>query len=242
MSQNLIGADETLFRIVETLAKTGPMGVTEVARQLDLTKSTAHRHLQTLDANGYAINDDGTYRLSHQWFHLGSVVKSRGPFYHASRKPLEALARRTDDTVWGSIEEGGQVMIVNGAGPHPTHNPDLLIGDWLPITKTASGKAMLARMSPARAIDLIEQSDNRERSLADIQTELEYTRSRGYAVNQGEHISGIYAIGMAVTVEDTIYGGLALSSPSDALVTDRRDSAVASLSHAVDRIESKLAQ
>ena len=240
MTGNLVGADETLFRIVEAMAETGPVGVTEVADRLDLTKSTAHRHLQTLAAHGYAINEEGTYRLSHQWFHVGTTVKSRQPFYLASRGALKTLAERTGKTAWCAIEERGKLMFVDGAGANPTHNPDLLVGDWSSITQTAAGKAILAHLSAERVAEIVEGATDDRYASVDLQTELEYVRSRGYAINQGEDISGIYALGMAVVVEDEVYGSLSVASPSDDLVTDSRETVLETLSMAVDRVEANL--
>jgi len=239
MTGNLVGADETLFRIVEAMAGTGPVGVTEIADQLDLTKSTAHRHLQTLAAHGYAVNDDGTYRLSHQWFHLGTAVKSSDPFYLASRRELVVLADRTGKTVWGAVEEMGELMFVNGAGARPTHNPDLLVGNWSSITETAAGKAILAALPDDRTTEIIENAGG-NKSIEDIRTEIEYVRNRGYATNLGERISGIYAIGMAVVVDETVFGAISVSSPSDDLMTSDREMAVESLTRAVSRVEAKL--
>ncbi|MFD1600033.1 IclR family transcriptional regulator [Halobellus rarus] len=243
MTGNLVGADETLFRIVEAMAESGPVGVTEVAERLDLTKSTAHRHLQTLAAHGYAINEDGTYRLSHQWFHIGTTVKSRRPFYLASRGALKTLAERTGKTAWCAIEERGRLMFVDGAGANPTHNPDLLVGDWSSITQTAAGKAILAHLPADRVAAIVDDNDADERyAAAALQTELEYVRSRGYAINQGEDISGIYAIGMPVVVAGDVFGSLSVASPSEDLVTDDREPVLEALSMAVDSVREKLSE
>jgi DNA-binding IclR family transcriptional regulator len=243
MTGNLVGADETLFRIVEAMAEAGPVGVTEVAKRLDLTKSTAHRHLQTLEAHGYAVNDNGTYRLSHQWFHIGTAVKTRQPFYAASKEAVENLAERTQKTAWCAIEENGKLMFVNGAGSNPTHNPDLLVGDWSSIIHTAAGKAILAHLPEDRLSEIVDAAPADDGSLSptELRKELEYVRSRGYAVNQGEDISGIYAIGMPVVADERVFGSLSVASPSDALVTDDRDETLEYLASAVDRVEDVLA-
>lgn len=241
--RNLVGADETLLRIVEALTESGPAGVTELADRLDLTKSTTHRHLKTLAARGYAINDDGTYRLSHQWFHIGTVVKSRRPFYTAAKGPLGELADRTGETAWAAIEEGGRLMFVNGAGSNPTHNPDLLVGDWSPITRTAAGKAILAFLPDDRIDEILVETAASEDGVtpAELRTDLDRVRSRGYAINRGQDISGIYALGMPVVV-DGVAGSLSLASPSRDLVDDERDAALEALSRAVERVERRLTE
>ncbi|MFA1611822.1 IclR family transcriptional regulator [Halobellus rubicundus] len=240
---SLVGADETLLRIVEALTESGPAGVTELAERLDLTKSTTHRHLKTLAAHGYAINDGGTYRLSHQWFHVGTVVKSRQPFYVAAKQPLRDLADRTGETAWAAIEEGGRLMFVNGAGSNPTHNPDLLVGDWSPITRTAAGKAILAYLPDDRLDEILVETAASGDGVtpAELRTDLDRIRSRGYAINRGQDISGIYAIGMPVVL-DEVAGSLSLASPSRDLVDDGRDAALEALSRAVERVERRLSE
>jgi DNA-binding IclR family transcriptional regulator len=154
---------------------------------------------------------------------------------------LKTLAERTGSTAWCAIEERGKLMFVDGAGANPTHNPDLLLGDWSSITQTAAGKAILAHLTEDRVAEIVDQEAADERyAAADLRTELEYVRSRGYAINQGEDISGIYAIGMPVVVESEVFGSLSVASPTDDLVTEDRESVLDALSAAVDRVVAKL--
>ena len=49
--------------IVEALWTLEGAGVTELADYLDMSKSTVHSHLATLDRKGYAVAEEGIYRL-----------------------------------------------------------------------------------------------------------------------------------------------------------------------------------
>ncbi|WP_435183831.1 IclR family transcriptional regulator domain-containing protein [Halobellus sp. EA9] len=76
---------------------------------------------------------------------------------------------------------------------------------------------------------------------AELRTDLDRIRSRGYAINRGQDISGIYAIGMPVVL-DEVAGSLSLASPSRDLVDDGRDAALEALSRAVERVERRLSE
>jgi DNA-binding IclR family transcriptional regulator len=57
---------------MEYLATVEETGVTELANELDIPKTTAHTYLKSLANKGYAINEDGNYRLSLRIFlHAG---------------------------------------------------------------------------------------------------------------------------------------------------------------------------
>jgi len=242
MSERRVGSDETLFRIVEGLDAAGEAGVTELAERLDLSKSTVHRHLQTLAACGFAVNEDGRYRLSHAWFSLGTRVRYRGAFYRAAKEDVRALAAETGKTVWSAIEEDGRVMFVDGAGSNPTPNPELLVGDWADLDETAAGKAILPYLPEPRIERFVEaraRADGESVREA-IRASVAAVRDRGYAVNRGSHISGIYALGMPVVAGGRVRGSLSLAGPSASILGEERDALLDALGSAVERVERAL--
>src|SRR5262245_43580529 len=58
------------------LANDRPMGVTEVAKTVDLPKSTTHRLLKILEARGLATRVGSKYTLGVALFELGSAVRA----------------------------------------------------------------------------------------------------------------------------------------------------------------------
>ena len=241
MTSRLVGSDQTLLQIVEEMATLQQVGVTELANRLDLTKSTTHRHLQTLVATGYAVNDNGTYRLSHQWFHLGTIVRAQGRFYNAAKSEIRALADKTGQTVWSAIEEDHKLMFVDGAGEDLTHNPELLLGRWMSLTNTAAGKAILAHLPEGEVIEMLEaNSSTTERETSTILKELEDVRTRGYAVNRGEYISGTYGLGMPVIGDDRVFGAISVASSSSEVISDDREYITDSLSTTIEQVKQTL--
>ncbi|MBP2251066.1 IclR family transcriptional regulator [Halarchaeum nitratireducens] len=242
MSERRVGSDETLFRIVEGLDAAGDAGVTELAEQLSLSKSTVHRHLQTLAACGFAVNEDGRYRLSHAWFRLGTRVRFRGAFYRAARDEIRTLSAETGHTTWSAIEEDGRLMFVDGAGSNPTPSPELLVGDWADLDETAAGKAILAHLPEPRIERFVETraAESGDAVRKTIRASVTTTRDRGYAVNREGHISGIYALGMPVIVDRSVRGGLSLASASPSILNAEHDELVDALAAAVRRVERAL--
>jgi DNA-binding IclR family transcriptional regulator len=55
---------QTSLRIVDALIERNRAGITELAKQLDLSKATVHTHLSTLAAANYVVKEDGKYSPS----------------------------------------------------------------------------------------------------------------------------------------------------------------------------------
>ena len=70
---------------------------------------------------------------------------------------------------------------------------------------------------------------------------LETICERGYAFNDGEEVSGIRAVGMAITTNGEIHGALSISGPSNRVQGERfREELPEILSGAVNEVELKL--
>ena len=65
-TKNPIQVADKLFLVLETLAKTGPIGLSELCREVNLNKTTVHRILNSLLYLGYVRQDEQTlyYSLS----------------------------------------------------------------------------------------------------------------------------------------------------------------------------------
>ncbi|MBV9593303.1 MAG: IclR family transcriptional regulator, partial [Actinobacteria bacterium] len=93
------------------------LGVTELARQLDLAKSTAHRLVSTLVGEHLLERDDetGRYRLSITMMELGDSVPIHEEIYTAARPVMEHLRSRTNQLVHVDVRRGREVVYVERA-------------------------------------------------------------------------------------------------------------------------------
>lgn len=200
--------DTTLLKglnVLEAVARSnGPRGVSELARELDLTKSNVHRTLQTLASAGYVRPGTvaGTYECTLKLFEMASGVIARIDVRQTADPFMQQLARLTKETIHLSILDGADVIYLNKIeSPHPVRAYST-IGGRAPAHCVASGKALLAWQSAAYLGQLPERLPApTARSIATrdaLLDEIGKIRRQGFAVNNGEWREGVGGIAAIV--------------------------------------------
>lgn len=200
--------DSTLLkglRVLESVARSaGPRGASELARELDLTRSNVHRTLQTLVSAGYlrAAADGSGYECTVKLFELSSAVMERVDVRRVAQHHIHRLAENTAETVHLSILEGLEVVYLDKVeSPQPVRAYSS-IGGRAPAHCVASGKALLAAL-PRDELDALLARGLpawTERTITDpaeLTPELARTRETGCAVNRGEwrvSVAGVAAV------------------------------------------------
>ena len=195
------------LKVLETLALSDePRGITELARDLDLTKSNIHRTLQTLIAAQYVhAPSPGRYACSLKLFELGSAVMAHVNVRSAGEPFMAALLADTGETVHFSVLDKNEVIYVNKLdSAHPVRAYSS-IGGRAPAYCVASGKALLAYGGePALAglgnFPLPAHTPRTIVTLDALQREMAQIRRQGFAVNRGEWRETVY--GLAAIVLD----------------------------------------
>ena len=135
--------------ILELLGRTGSAGVSEVALELDVHKSTAFRLLGALEARGLVEQSvsRGKYQLGIGVLRLANAVYHRLSVVPQARPSLERLADAQGETVNLAVQRSGWAVNLDQAmGPSPLASHDW-IGNLTPLHATASGKVFLAALS-----------------------------------------------------------------------------------------------
>lgn len=220
--------DKTFIKgihVLEALAKNDkPCGVTELAQQLNLTKSNVHRLLQTLVQCGYASRapEVGHYQATLKLWELGSQVLSRISVKRVAAPYLELLAKETSETVHLSILDDGEVVYIDKIdSPQPVRAYSQL-GGRAPAYCVATGKALLA-YQPQEVIRrlasrLTRFTSRTVKSIAELERELDRVRQLGYAINRGEWRESI--CGIAAPILDAsgdVVATVGLSGPTERL-------------------------
>jgi IclR family transcriptional regulator, KDG regulon repressor len=219
------------------------LGVTEIGRRLDLSKSNAHRLLQTLAALGYVSSLDGRYAVTPKLGILGCALMERLDVRRVAMPELERLAGLTRETVHLSIlDDGHAIYIEKIDSPQPVRAYSR-IGGRAPAWCVATGKAMLAFAEPrvlAGLPDTLPQST--PWSLPDraaLLEELAGIRARGYAMNRGEWREDVAGIGAPIRGgRGQVIAALGISGPVSRLtpaVMERFAPAVVASAAAVSR-------
>jgi Transcriptional regulator len=95
-------------RVMSVLKENDGVGVTELAAELEISKSTAHAHLTTLVENEFVIKRDGQYELALKLFTVGQYVRDRNPLYRHGKPQVDQLASETSQYVHIVTEENGR--------------------------------------------------------------------------------------------------------------------------------------
>lgn len=220
--ENTVKAAKTAFHILETLEEHDELRLTELAEELDLAKSTAHRYLQTLQSMGYLVREDNHYSLSHRFLHFGTHVRTRDPRYELIDGKVEQVAETTDELVQFITEEHGQAVYVLQAVGENAVKIDTKTGKHDPIHTTAGGKAILSTWPREAVEDHIAEHGLRKltpHSITDEETlfeELAEIRDLGYSINDQENLKGLKAISVPIVDSNgEAIGALSVSGPTN---------------------------
>lgn len=142
--------EKTLLKglsLLEAIARSPePRGVSDVAAELGMTRSNAHRLLQTLTMAKFAVHDpvQGQYAASLKLFELGMLLGSRIDVRTVARPIMEAIVGRTGENAsLAVLDEHDVVYIERVDSPNPVRAV-VRTGERLPSYSSSSGKVLLA--------------------------------------------------------------------------------------------------
>ena len=209
--------------ILELLGRTGSAGVSEVALELDVHRSTAFRLLAALEARGLVEQSvsRGKYELGVGVLRLASAVYHRLSIVQQARPCLERLADAQGETVNLAVQRSGWAVNLDQAmGPSPLASHDW-VGNLTPLHATASGKVFLAALSPQERTALVGAGPLArftEATVTDrdrLDAELVEVATAGVARTRGELEDGLNAA--AVPVHDhlgTVVASISVAGPA----------------------------
>ncbi len=178
------------------------LGVSELSRRLELSKSTVHRLLVTLTSENLLEQDPitGKYRLGIAMHDLGSAVSTRLDLHEAVIPPMERLRNITGETVHTAVLDGREVVYVERLDSPQTLRLFLEVGRRNYAHVTATGKCLLAYLQPdeldrtLKGWKLEKRTPLSITSQAKLREELATIRKRGYAENRFESEMGVISI------------------------------------------------
>lgn len=192
-----------------------------LAERLDMPRSTVHDYLRTLTEEGYAINDDGEYRLTFRFLELGGELRHQQELFHIARSELRSLADETEAHASLVLEERGFGVVVFTASGGNTQGVLTYDGAHFYLHSAASGKAMLAHFPEKKVVDIIERRGLKQitdETITDRNTlmaELDQIREREYSIDEGEVLEGMRGIGTTIINQETddVVGAISLYAP-----------------------------
>jgi IclR family KDG regulon transcriptional repressor len=219
------------FEIINTLSETrSRLSGTELAEQLRLHKSTAHRLLVVLEYNRFVERDEasGKYYLGSRIMELGLSVLSRLDVYEIAKPYLRSLVEEVGETAHMGLLRGGEVVSVVNVESTQTLRTPVTVGTRTPVHCTSLGKAILAFGSPdainvfLRDGTLKSYTRNSITTLRRFREELHAIRARGYSVDNEEREEGLRCIGAPVRNHDgDVVAAISIAGPTVRILEDR---------------------
>ena len=227
-AQNRIQSAQVAFRIVENLKELEGAGVSELARELDMPKSTTHNYLSTLEENEYLTKEDGAYYVGVRFLELGSYVRNRRKIYEIAKPEVRDLAQETGELANLLVEEHGKGTYLQRARGERAVNVEAPEGARVPLYCTGLGKSILAHLPEDRVETIIERegleqvTSNTVSGREALFEQLEEIRQRGYALDDEERIQGLRCVAAPIlSTDDRVLGALSVAGPSNRIRGER---------------------
>lgn len=223
-----IRAVERASAIVDALERHGPMGVTELARELDISKGTVHTYLTTLARERLVARDGEKYRLSLRFLSLAERVTHRIQIYDIAKTEVDKLADETGERAQFAMLEGTMVTNVYRAEGENAIRTTVTVGQYDYPHYIAVGKAMLAFLPADRRDDILAENGlpaGTNHSITDRETledHLETVRERGYAIDDEERARGVRCVAAPLQNErGDVLGAISVSGPAQRLTDEQ---------------------
>jgi len=220
--RNKVQSLDRALEILRLLGSEPEMRVTDLARRLEVHKSTVFRLLATLQEHGLVEQNPTTekYRLGYGLVRLAGAVVAELDLARASRSVLEELATRTGETVNLAILQGEQVVNIDQiAAPNLVVNVNW-VGKQTPLHATSNGKVLLAYLSEDERRRLLDRSLPRltPRTITDpriLEKQLHRVLTDGYAFTLEELELGLNAVAAPVYAADgRVQAAVSVAGPS----------------------------
>lgn len=208
--------------ILQVLARTGPAGVSRIADELGIHKSTVFRLLATLEARGMVEQSEsrGEYRLGDGVVQLAAGVTRRHDISVISRSVCRDLAEAVGETVNIAVRDGLDLVTLDQVAGASTITTVNWTGQRQPLHATAGGKVFLAALPDTELDEYLGRglAGFTEYTLTDpdaVRADLALVRERGWAYTGEELEIGLAAIGAPIrSLKGDTEAVVALSGPS----------------------------
>lgn len=179
--------------------------MTEIAAQVGLHKSTAHRLLATLESRGFVQRDpqNGLYRLGLSLLRLIHVTLNHDDMLQLAIPYVQKLSEAFEENVHLAVLDETNVVYVHIMESHQRVKLAAALGQSLPAHATASGKAILAFLPEEELRDILAKGMVRytQNTICSVEEFFENRlriMERGYAVSNQEFENDINALAVPV--------------------------------------------
>jgi DNA-binding IclR family transcriptional regulator len=243
------GSMQVITRAAAVLAalaeSRGGQSLSQLATHTGLPKTTVHRICRALEEVGYVHVDTGTGQRALGPGLLRLAVIGRRDLRTTLEPYVTGLSRELNETVDMAVLDGSQVLFI---GQHPAPHRELMaiarVGAHYPAYSMASGKVLLARLSPDELHRRLPRRlepplEGKAKTREALLRELDEVRVTGVGYEREEIRHGICAVAIAVWDVDGSAASIAVPMPA-ARFYGNEERIVAALLALRDDIQAKL--
>lgn len=237
------------MQILSILEQKGSAGVTEIAAELGVNKSTASRLLDTLKKHDMVQVDPATkkYRLGFRILYLGEGIKRNINVIATARPFLSQLCDELNESVHLCAFNNGTVYVVDQVRSKSVYNLSANVGMAEPLHSSSVGKCILAFKPPAMVEQLLKDyqftayTPRTITNLNDLMKHLAVIREQGYAIDNEELTPGVRCIAAPIyNYRGNVNYSLGVSGPTSHIKPSTLDRYVSALLSASNQISVSL--
>jgi len=203
---------DNALRILQLIRDSGQVRVSDMAAELGIARSTAHRLLAMLVYRDFAVRtEDRCYRPGPALSARPLAGEPAQRLRQALRPHMEDLRDQVNETINLVVRLGPQTRFL-----HTVESTQLLrVGDRqgtiLPAWQTSGGKALLASLDDQslaaylKTARLEALTDRTITSKPALQAEIEAGRARGWFANRGESLDEVTTISASFRWNASVY-------------------------------------
>lgn len=203
---NELSSVKNALKILRSFTMEQPKkGVLDISRELNISKSSVHRILQTLASEGFVkkSNDCSKYELGISVIELNSIYLRHLDLYEESYENLMSLSQKTGETCHLAILKDYHIVYLNKVELAPSSNVQSHVGHHNHIHCTGTGKVLLAFSEPEVIQYVLEKGLEKvtEKTITDpavLLEELAQIRQQGYGIVQGEYKEQMTSIAVPI--------------------------------------------
>jgi DNA-binding IclR family transcriptional regulator len=200
------------LRLVETLSTSGPMAINDLSRHHDISRTVVYRLLTTLELHGFVRRSQLIYSLGPRLFALARQMEEE--LRNVARAPMSALAESINETIVLVVRDGSDALSADVIpGRRHLLQVNFPPGYRYPLTKTASGRAILAFLPGDEREQIITGSTTSPADRALLLEQLAQVRHQGFALSSNEYHNGLAGLAVPVYADDGVVASLAIVAP-----------------------------
>ncbi|HET6627239.1 MAG TPA: IclR family transcriptional regulator [Nocardioidaceae bacterium] len=238
---------ERAVTILEILARAGEAGVTELAGEIGVHKSTAFRLVSTLEQGGLVeqSEDRGKYRLGVGILRLAGATTARLDVVQEARPICRKLSADTGETVNIAVLSDRSAFYLDQFAGASALQPHNWVGQHIPLHATSNGKILLSGLPDDEVTRIVPSlpahTDKTITTRRALRSELEKVRAQGFAVAIDELEVGLAAVAAPIrNAHGDVIASLSLSGPTFRLDEARVAELMPLLTSAAEEVSHRL--